>query len=177
MTTPQISEYGTLVEPRTVRLERLLPGPIERVWRYLTEAELRRSWLADGAMELTDGGPVELIFRNSELSTADDPAPDEYTAEHRIRGVILACEPPRLLRYTWGDESSEVTFALEPAGDQVRLEVTHTKLPDRSALLSVSGGWHSHLDLLAARLAGREPEAFWPKHARLREEYERRFAE
>ena len=27
----------TLVEPGTVRLERLLPGPVERVWAYLTD--------------------------------------------------------------------------------------------------------------------------------------------
>jgi len=28
--------HSTLVEPGTVRLERLLPGPIEHVWSYLT---------------------------------------------------------------------------------------------------------------------------------------------
>ena len=30
--------YGDAIEPRTVRLERLLPGPIERVWAYLRRA-------------------------------------------------------------------------------------------------------------------------------------------
>lgn len=34
--------YGRLVESTTLKIERLLPGPIERVWAYLTQSELRR---------------------------------------------------------------------------------------------------------------------------------------
>ena len=30
--------YGVLTEPATLKIQRLLPGPIERVWAYLTEA-------------------------------------------------------------------------------------------------------------------------------------------
>jgi uncharacterized protein YndB with AHSA1/START domain len=33
--------YAEAVEPGTVRLERLLPGPIDRVWAYLTESDKR----------------------------------------------------------------------------------------------------------------------------------------
>ncbi|WP_067835189.1 SRPBCC family protein [Nocardia lijiangensis] len=176
MTAQQISSYGTVTEPGAVRMERLLPGPIERVWRYLTDAELRRTWLAGGEMTQGAGGAVELIFRNSEFTDADDPAPPQYSNEHRIQGEVLACEPPRLLSFTWGD-GSVVTFTLEQVGEQVRLELTHRKLPDRDALLSVSGGWHSHLDLLVARLTGSTPEPFWPKHARLAAEYAERIPE
>ena len=32
---------GTSPEQATVRLERMLPGPIERVWAYLVEPEKR----------------------------------------------------------------------------------------------------------------------------------------
>ena len=46
--------YGTLIEPATLKIQRLLPGPIERVWAYLTESDLRRQWLAAGPMEMTD---------------------------------------------------------------------------------------------------------------------------
>jgi len=60
--------YGVVTEPGTVRFERLLPGPIERVWSYLTESDKRRTWLASGEMELQVGGRVELIWRNSELT-------------------------------------------------------------------------------------------------------------
>lgn len=34
--------YATMPAPATVRIERILPGLIERVWAYLTESEKRR---------------------------------------------------------------------------------------------------------------------------------------
>ena len=37
---------ATLIEPGTVKMERLLPGPVERVWAYLTESDKRARWLA-----------------------------------------------------------------------------------------------------------------------------------
>ena len=37
------SKMGTSTEPGTVRLERLLPGPIERAWAYLTESDKREN--------------------------------------------------------------------------------------------------------------------------------------
>ena len=58
-TTPDA--YGTLIEPTTLRIQRLLPGPIERIWAYLTDSELRRKWLAAGAMEMKVGAPVECV--------------------------------------------------------------------------------------------------------------------
>ena len=47
-----LDPYGRLIEPATLKIERLLPGPIERVWAYLTESDLRRQWLASGEMPL-----------------------------------------------------------------------------------------------------------------------------
>ena len=47
MTTATLSGYGELIEPATVRIERMLPGPIERVWDYLTDSDLRAQWLAE----------------------------------------------------------------------------------------------------------------------------------
>ena len=37
--------YGVVTATRTVRIERVLPGRIERVWEYLTDANLRGTWL------------------------------------------------------------------------------------------------------------------------------------
>ena len=34
--------YGQLIEPATLKIQRLLPGTAERVWAYLTESDLRR---------------------------------------------------------------------------------------------------------------------------------------
>ena len=59
MNDPLIQDtYGVLTEPATVKIERILPGPIERVWAYLTESELRRQWLAAGEMEMKVGVPL-----------------------------------------------------------------------------------------------------------------------
>ena len=41
-----IDAYGVLTEPTTLTIQRLLPGPVERIWSYLTDSELRRKWLA-----------------------------------------------------------------------------------------------------------------------------------
>ena len=37
-----LDAYGDLIEPATLKIERLLPGPVERVWDYLTKSDLRR---------------------------------------------------------------------------------------------------------------------------------------
>ena len=44
----------------------------------------------------------------------------------------------------------------------------HRRLPDRESLLGVGAGWHAHLDMLVARLTGKEPEPFWDGWSRLR---------
>ncbi len=36
--------------PTTLTVERTLPGPIERVWAYLTEPDKRARWLGGGAL-------------------------------------------------------------------------------------------------------------------------------
>ena len=43
---------ATLIKPSTIRFERLLPGPVERVWAYLTESKKRATWLAAGEFDL-----------------------------------------------------------------------------------------------------------------------------
>ncbi|HZH44502.1 MAG TPA: SRPBCC family protein [Lysobacter sp.] len=164
----------------TLRIERVLPGPIERVWAYLTESDKRARWLADGPLEPLVGGRVQLVFRNNALTEGDDAAPAKYAAiaeECRTGGRVTACEPPHVLAFTWdedGDEASEVCFELQPAGDAVRLTVTHRRLARRDARISVAAGWHTHLDILQARLTGHAPEGFWRRHTRLEAEYERR---
>ena len=176
-----MSEYATVASPDTVRLERVLPGPIERVWAYLTESEKRAKWFAGGPMELRAGGRVEFNFRHADFSAEKTP-PDrfkKYNEGHSFLGRVTACDPPRLLAYTWGDETGkhgEVMFELTPRGKNVLLVLTHRRLPDRKEMLSVAGGWHAHLGILEDVLAGCEPRGFWSTHAKLEKEYEKRFA-
>ena len=171
--------FGRLVAPETVRIERHLPGPRERIWRYLTEPDLRKRWLAAGAFDLTPGGTIELVFRNGELTPGDDPTPERFSAnggEARLRGVITACDPPGHLAYTWGDgeDASEVRFDLSDEGAKVRLTVTHLRLHSRGMRVMVAAGWHTHLDILRALLEQREPEGFWRKYSALEAVYEAR---
>ena len=176
-----MSEYATVAGTDTVRLERVLPGPIERVWAYLTESDKRAKWFAGGPMELRAGGRVEFNFRHADLSAEKTP-PDrfkKYSEGHSFHSRVTACDPPRLLAYTWGDETGkhgEVMFELTPRGKDVHLVLTHRRLPDRKEMLSVAGGWHAHLGILEDVLAGREPRGFWSTHAKLEKEYETRLA-
>ncbi|MNR51250.1 hypothetical protein D3C85_1708980 [compost metagenome] len=52
--------------------------------------------------------------------------------------------------------------------------LTHRKLASRDDMVDVAGGWHTHLNVLAARLAGREPGPFWSVNAALEAEYQAR---
>lgn len=170
-TTPD--DYGVLTEPATLKIQRLLPGPIERVWAYLTESELRRKWLAAGEMEMKVGASFELVWRNDELTNPPGQRPPGFPNERRMQSRITELDPPRKLAIAW-EGSGDVSFELEPKGNHVMLTVVHRRLPDRSRLLGVSAGWHMHLDVLAARLTGKEPEPFWDGMTRLRKEYDRR---
>lgn len=175
-----MNDFGVVTAPATIRIERLLPGPIERVWSYLAESDKRGRWLASGEMELQVGGRVEHVFDNSKLTRNDVKPPpkyEKYACESRMNGKITACEPPRLLSYTWGGEigeGSEVRFELTPRADKVLLVVTHRRLADHDQMISVAAGWHAHLDIMLDRLENREPGGFWAAHTRLEVEYLRR---
>lgn len=172
-----MGEYGVVPEAGAVRFERILPGPIERAWSYLTDSERSGTWLAAGPMELCVGGAVELHFRQGELSPHAQPTPERYRTadgDNCVSGRITRCEPPTLLSYTWGEgtgDASEVTFELIPQGEEVRLVLTHRRLGDRATMVNVAGGWHTHLAILGDRLADAEPRPFWSTHARAEREY------
>lgn len=167
-----LDAYGVLTEPATLTIQRLLPGPIERIWDYMTRSELRRKWLAAGEMTAV-GDTVELVWRNGELSDLPSQRPESFPEEHRLVSMITEFDAPRRLAFTWGSTGG-VTIDLEPQGKEVLLTLTHKRLPDRSVMLNVSAGWHAHLDVLADRVRGEAPGAFWPKWSKLKEEYDRR---
>lgn len=166
------SSYGVLTEPATLTLERLLPGPIERIWAYLTESDLRRQWLAAGEMELAEGAPFELVWRNEELSEPQGKRPAGFPEENRLSCRITEVDPPRRLGFTWGDTAG-VVITLEPMDKDVLLTLTHRRLPDRATMLNVGAGWHMHLDILVARATGNQPEPFWDGWLRLKADYDR----
>ncbi len=173
-TQPTQQPYGELTGLTTLKIQRTLPGPIERVWAYLTESDLRRQWLASGDMTLQADTRCELVWRNDELTQPPGARPDGFSAQHSMEVRIIEADPPHKLVFTWG-VNGQVSIELDAQGDEVLFTLVHLRLPDdREIRLKVSAGWHSHLDVLVARVSGTEPVAFWDGWRRLHEEYAQR---
>lgn len=169
-----MEKYGKLVAPGTLKFERLLPGPIDRVWEFLTDAEKRGLWFAAGKLEAQQGGEMKLIFNNSTLSNPPDPTPekyDEFGDGFISHATVITYEQNKKLVISW---EGIVTFELEEVGDKVKLTLTHEKLKDdKTYKAGVFAGWHTHLDILFDRLSGKDPKGFWKIHMPLEEKYER----
>jgi uncharacterized protein YndB with AHSA1/START domain len=173
-------QFGTFPAPGEIRIMRTLPGPIERLWQYLTDPEKRARWFAGGPMEPRAGGKMELFFRHANIAPGETP-PANYTEVQdpgvRMPGTVLRWDPPRVLSYTFS-EDSDVTFELIPQDQEnktVLLILTHrsrgTDLPE---LGNYASGWHTHLSILTALLENTSPPPFWATHARLKAAYETR---
>lgn len=165
--------YGAMIAPDTLRIQRLLPGPVERIWSYLTDSALRRQWLAAGDMTLAPGEPFTLVWRNDELTDPPGTRPDGFGAEHSLDCRIVQADAPRVLTFSWGAQA-EVEITLEPRGEEVLLTLTHRRLADRAQSLMVGAGWHAHLDILVAKASGKPARPFWESWVKLRREYEER---
>jgi len=171
---------GEFLNRSEVRLTRLLPGPIERVWDYLTVPEKRARWFAAGATEQKAGGKIVFAMHHANLAPNETP-PDEYKQVQdpgiTFEGRVLRCEPPRLLVFTFGSDDSEVTFELTPQGKQVLFVITHRVSGDElPELPNYGSGWHTHVSLLVALLENAPLPPFWATHARLKPDYMRRLA-
>jgi uncharacterized protein YndB with AHSA1/START domain len=178
-----MDQFGKRIDDHTVQFERLLPGPVEKIWSYLTDGEKRGEWFAAGAIPSKPGEQFELRFNHNRLSPNKAPPPDRYK-EMDANGFVsheklLALEPMHRLVHTFGAEGtavSEVEFLLVPEGDQVRLTLTHRKIPDRAYAVNISGGWHSHLSILQDKVEGKVPPPFWDVWRQTEHTYENRYA-
>ena len=152
-----------------LRFERTLSAPVEMVWQYLTDSELRSRWFMGGSLDERVGGEIEFIFDHDRLSDGDVPMPAQYADKKGRRWTeqILRYDPPHAIAYTFGIGSTSVaTFELSDAGDGTTLlTLVHSKIPNAEAAANFGGGWASHLDVLERRIAGRPVENFWTLHA------------
>ena len=123
------------------------------------QGELRRKWFAAGDMPLEVGAPVELVWRNDELSDPPGQRPAGSSKDNRMQSRVLELEPLRRLTISWGASGGSVSFELEPQRDGVLLTIVHSGVPDRASALNFGPGWHAHLDVLAAILAGEKASA------------------
>ena len=159
------------IAPDAIRLERTLDAPVETVWRYLTEAELRSQWFMGGT-DARPGQEFEMIADHDGLSAEEVPYPEDYA---QYKGAVwkervIRFEPPRLLETTFsGGKNGNVTYELFPEGDRTRLVLTHSGITSAAGFQDFGGGWTSHLAVLQERLAGRTVPNFWALHAKSRE--------
>ncbi len=143
-----MDERGVMGRAATVRFERVLPGPIERVWAHLTDTKLLPAWFAeDSTIEPKQGGAVSLMGGH-------------------IRGTVTQWRPPHVLTYTWNvfepdapaDAVSDypesyLQLTLEARGGEVLLTLSHAPILERFEKQNAMG-WHTFLDIVAAALRG-----------------------
>jgi uncharacterized protein YndB with AHSA1/START domain len=139
--------FGVVLNPHTIRFERVIPVSADVLWKYFAEAEYSSKWLLKGGPSL-DSGMVDM--------SANEPDPDGNF--HHIIGLVQEAEPGLVLSYSWfepdQDASSYVRFELQPLDDQQTLLIlTHSLLSPRFMPL-VGPGWHLHLDMLLAVVQG-----------------------
>lgn len=175
MLNPNELKYGMFTDDATLTIQRRLPGPIARVWSYLTDSELRAQWLASGTMQSRPDTSFDLVWRNDDLSLSSAERPEGFPEVSSATCLLTEFDPPRRLRFTW-PEVGDVTIELKPAGDDVLLTLTHRGCATRPMQLMLGAGWHAHLDILGARIRGQTPPSFWSNWQTLRQEYDQRLA-
>ena len=181
-----MSEFGIRVDDSTVRFERFLPGPIEKVWAYLADSDKRGEWFTSGTLPAKVGERFEMRFHHADYSPHKSPPPPGLETVDRepqvMNSILLALEPPRRLAFSFGQslepsQYTEVDIRLTPQADgKIKLTLTHSKLPDRDYALKISGGWHSHLAMLQHKAEGRVPPSIWDVWRQVDGVYDKRYA-
>lgn len=132
---------GAPTSRSSVRLERDLPDPPHQVWRALTDPEELKSWF-----------PTEIAVDRWEVGARLSFVFPEHE-EYNMTGTVLECDEPRLLAYTWGDET--LRFALTPTASGGTHLVLFDELAPGIAARNAAG-WQLCLD----RLAGHTPSDY-----------------
>jgi uncharacterized protein YndB with AHSA1/START domain len=124
-----------------VQFERVFPGPIEQIWKFITDTQRLPGWFGDGSIEPRVGGVVKIMGGH-------------------IRGIVTQWRPPRRLTYTWNVFNSEdeasypesyLTVELEERANDCLLGLTHLPVLERFKKQNAMG-WHTFLDMLGAAI-------------------------
>lgn len=168
---------GQLYEDGTLVFERLLPGPIDRVWAFVADGDKRAKWIMAGDMHTT--GMAKMTFNHTQLS--GEVAPDRFAAMREPVSFdveVREVSPPHRIVFTWpeGDKPAHlvgfVTIELSEVGDKVLLRLTHRNpVFKRDTVINYLGGWHVHLSLLEDVLGDRKPRGFWTEFEAVEAKY------
>jgi uncharacterized protein YndB with AHSA1/START domain len=124
----------------TLRFDRRLAHPIDRVWKALVDPDDLAQWYPQTVTgEWRVGGKLRFL---------DSSMPDQP-----FEGVVTEFDPPRLLAHSWGDDF--LRWELAPDGPDATRLVLLNRIVDRSwPAWSTGAGWHACLDALALALDG-----------------------
>ena len=135
----QSVESGEVV---AILLRRRYDAPVEDVWDAVANPERLQRWFLPVSGDLREGGDFQL--------------------EGNAGGRILRCDAPRLLRVTFGGETSLVELRLTQKGGATFLELEHTvpmELAGSGAgALHVGPGWDRAVMALGLFVAGQAPD-------------------
>ena len=172
-----MSYDGVLRDLHTVEFKRLIPGPIELAWEFLTKREKLKTWFADVTLEPRLGGAVDIHFD-----------PDTCGGcSAGVRGVVREFRPPHVVAFSWIQlkaqpdgsmqerDEGEVRFELAERGDKVLLTLLHSRL-STDELIAHSAGWHAYLQNLESLMSERGRSDFMATARRVRPGYEDQLA-
>jgi len=139
----------------SLRIERILPAPPERVFRALTDPDALAAWFWP-----TDFGPTALAdarpggrFR---IAAAGGPF-----GPFAVEGRYTVVEPPHRLAFTWrwdgDDEETMVTIELAAAGEGTTLTLVHDGFAADGVRDNHAIGWSDCLGRLPAWLSATTP--------------------
>jgi uncharacterized protein YndB with AHSA1/START domain len=142
-----------MTKPQFVYVSYIATTP-EKLWAALTRGEFTKKYWYGRRIESawTVGAPVTFFDRDTDVKTDG--------------GVVLECDPPRKLVYTFRPEFDEearkspfsrVSFTLEPHESLVKLTLVHDELPDDETVKAFREGWAPILSSLKTFLESGKP--------------------
>jgi uncharacterized protein YndB with AHSA1/START domain len=137
-------------ESHAITVEKVLPCAPERIWRTLTASDLLAKWLMPNDFQPVVG--QAFTFQTEPMGDWDGV----------VHCQVLACDPPRLLRYSWkgGSDSnpaygsrldSVVTWTLTAVDSGTLVRMVHDGFifpGNRFAYDAMSPGWGRILDAI-----------------------------
>ncbi len=125
-----------------------IASTVEKVWQALTDPKMTEQYWF--------GYQISSDWKVGSRYTAGMAGAPPFD-----KGIVLECDPPRRLSYTWHpqyeaflhERHSRVTFELVQLESQVQLTVTHDEFDEGSKVFeSISGGWPRVLSSLKSWL-------------------------
>ena len=126
-------------ERPVLQFRRHLRQPVEAVWRAVTDPDEMRSWFPT-RIEIDEWKAGATLTHHFD-GRAIDPLP----------GVVVEWDPPRRVRFTWGEDT--IGFDLAPSQDGGTVLVLTEELSADHAARNAAG-WESCLDQLEHRADG-----------------------